>query len=153
METTDTRSTVRVATPDDLFDVMVLCRAFSREAPDAYKGFNADKVQVNLLAAMNADNTEVFVLEKNGEIVGILVGLITELMFNNIVVASELAWYVDKDNRGIGSIKLVKAYEKWAKDFGANRVTMTDLSQLKELGVLYGRLGYELAETTYVKEI
>ena len=122
MAKTDTpNSTVRLATPDDLFDVMVLCRSFSKEAPEAYRGFNAEKLQINLLAAIDADNTEVFVLENNGDIVGILIGMVTELMFNNTVVASELAWYVDKDHRGLGSLRLVKAYEEWAKGMGAPR--------------------------------
>jgi GNAT superfamily N-acetyltransferase len=73
---------------------------------------------------------------------------------SHTVQATELAWFVSKDYRGKpASLRLIKAFEKWAKESGANQIGMGDIQGISSLEKLYNRLGYERAETVYLKEL
>ena len=147
-------STVRIATTDDIFDLLVLAREFSREAPEMHK-WDRDKTEAMLLSAIQNDNTCVFVLvDESDEIHGGLVGTITEPFMSHRKVAIELAWFVSKEVRGNrASLALVKNFEEWGKAHGANNILMADIQGIADLGTLYKRMGYEVVETTYSKDI
>lgn len=143
---------IREATTDDIFDLLVLARAFSKEAPAMHK-WDKEKTEQMLKSCIAADNCTILVIDKDDEVVGGLVGMVTPLFMSNTVVASELAWFVDKDNRGREALKLVRAFEDWAEANGAEWITMADIEGIANLGKLYGRLGYEVTETAYSKRI
>ena len=146
-------SRIRTATPDDVFDILILAKEFSKEAPSSHK-WNKDKTEQFLVSALQNTNMEIFVIDVGGEIEGALVGLLSELYMSHTVQATELAWFVSKDYRGKpASIRLMKAFEKWAKESGANQVGMGDIEGISSLENLYNRLGYERAETVYLKEL
>jgi RimJ/RimL family protein N-acetyltransferase len=146
-------SKIRTATPDDVFDILILAKEFSREAPKSHK-WNKDKTEQFLLSAFQNTNMEIFVIEVGGEIEGALVGLLCELYMSHTVQATELAWFVSKDYRGKpASLRLIKAFEKWAKESGANQIGRGDIQGISSLEKLYNRLGYERAETVYLKEL
>ena len=97
---------------------------------------------------------EIFVIDIDGEIEGALVGLVAKFYMSHTVQATELAWFVSKDYRGKpASIRLMKAFEKWAKENGANYVGMGDIEGLSNLEKLYNRLGYKKTESIYLKEL
>lgn len=146
-------SKIRVATPDDVFDILILAKEFSKEAPSSHK-WNKEKTEQFILSALQNTNMTIFVIDVGGEIEGALVGLLSELYMSHTVQATELAWFVSKDYRGKpASIRLMKAFEKWAKESGANQVGMGDIEGISSLENLYNRLGYERAETVYLKEL
>ena len=146
-------SRIRTATPDDVFDILILAKEFSKEAPSSHK-WNKDKTEQFLVSALQNTNMTIFVIDVGGEIEGALVGLLSELYMSHTVQATELAWFVSKDYRGKpASIRLMKAFEKWAKESGANQVGMGDIEGISSLENLYNRLGYERAETVYLKEL
>lgn len=146
-------SKIRTATPDDVFDILILAKEFSKEAPSSHK-WNKDKTEQFLVSSLSNTNMEIFVIDVGGEIEGALVGLLSELYMSHTVQATELAWFVSKDYRGKpASIRLMKAFEKWAKESGANQVGMGDIEGISSLENLYNRLGYERAETVYLKEL
>jgi len=146
-------SKIRAATPDDVFDILILAKEFSKEAPSSHK-WNKEKTEQFILSALQNTNMTIFVIDVGGEIEGALVGLLSELYMSHTVQATELAWFVSKDYRGKpASIRLMKAFEKWAKESGANQVGMGDIEGISSLENLYNRLGYERAETVYLKEL
>tara|TARA_R110000744_G_scaffold183704_1_gene303086 strand:- start:85 stop:543 length:459 start_codon:yes stop_codon:yes gene_type:complete len=146
-------SKIRVATPDDVFDILILAKEFSKEAPSSHK-WNKEKTEQFILSALQNTNMTIFVIDVGGEIEGALVGLLSELYMSHTVQATELAWFVSKDYRGKpASIRLMKAFEKWAKESGADQVGMGDIEGISSLENLYNRLGYERAETVYLKEL
>lgn len=147
-------SIVREANLDDVFDLLVLLREFSREAPDQHK-WDKDKTEATLLAAIQSPNYCVFVIEgEDGTLHGTLLGTLTEPFLSRKRTAVELAWFVSKEFRGRpASLKLVSAYEDWAKRNGAGAVVMADLTGLTDLGRLYKRLGYAPVESSYYKDI
>lgn len=151
LKTTATK--IRTATPDDVFDILILAKEFSKEAPQSHK-WNKEKTEQFILSALQNTNMTIFVIDVDGEIEGALVGLLSELYMSYTVQATELAWFVSKDYRGKpASLKLIKAFEKWAKESGANQVGMGDIEGISSLEKLYNRLGYERAETVYLKEL
>lgn len=145
--------TVREATPDDAFDVLMLAHQFGKEAPAGFK-FSKDKVE-SFFDRVLADPTMVwFVSEDEDGIGGFIVGLYTDHAFNDAKMAAELGWFMTKDKRGgTQAIRLVKAFEQWAKDIGAEYVAMCDIIGLSDLANLYDRSGYSLTERTFMKEI
>lgn len=145
---------VRQANVDDLFDLLVLAREFSREAPKQHK-WDKDKSEAALANAITSDDYCMFVIEDDeGELQGGLLGTITEPFMSRRRVAIELGWFVSKDFRGNkASLELVKHFEEWGKSKEASTIIMADLSGLADLGQLYKRLGYEIVESSYAKEI
>lgn len=151
LKTTATK--IRTATPDDVFDILILAKEFSKEAPQSHK-WNKEKTEQFILSALQNTNMTIFVIDVDGEIEGALVGLLSELYMSYTVQATELAWFVSKDYRGKpASLKLIKAFEKWAKESGAKQIGMGDIEGISSLEKLYNRLGYERAETVYLKEL
>lgn len=151
LKTQDSR--IREATQEDIFDILVLAREFSREAPKSHK-WDKDKTEQFVLSAIQNTNMGVFVIDVDGEIQGALIGLLSEFYMSHKTIASELAWFVSKDFRGtVSSIKLVKHFEKWAKSNGANYIGMCDIEGIINLSSLYTRMGYSKAESVYLKEI
>ena len=70
---------VRQATHDDLFDVLVLARQFSKEAPEMHK-WDKEKVETQLASSIDSSDQTLLVAEEdNGDISGGLLGIATEL--------------------------------------------------------------------------
>ena len=146
-------SKIRAATPDDVFDILILAKEFSKEAPRSHK-WNKEKTEQFILSSLQNTNMTIFVIDVGGEIEGALVGLLSELYMSHTVQATELAWFVTKEYRGKpASIRLMKTFEKWAKENGASQVGMGDIEGISSLEKLYNRLGYKKAETVYLKEL
>lgn len=144
---------VREATEDDLFDVMFLGTSFSREAHEVHR-VDRGKVGELITNLIQGDNSTILVCEAEGRIVGFLAGLIHPLMLSHTIVATEIAWYVEKEARGShAGKKLLEAFEVWAKEQGADWVTMGDITVVGNLGPVYEKLGYENTERAYSKRI
>ena len=147
-------SKVREATKEDLFEILMLGYEFIKEGPDHLKPFEKDLVEERLINAIDNEDYVVLVLDVNGSLEGSLIGACIAPWMMSEKFAVELAWFVRKSSRdGRGAIKLVKAYEAWAKSKGVTKVCMSDLTKLQGLGKLYNRLGYSLTETSYIKEV
>lgn len=88
---------------------------------------------------------------------GFIVGLISPSFLNpNIKLCSELAFYVDKEYRGTSTaVKLLKMYEQHAIDNGCNQINLVSLEKLdaETVSNIYGRLGYNLLEKHFIKEL
>jgi GNAT superfamily N-acetyltransferase len=101
-------------------------------------------------------NSDIIVL-KDKEIVGLLALTIQKYPISNEIVASERAWFVKKSNRGIGSIRLIREAEKWAREKGCSHFLMYASNLASDMHDkvchLYKRLGMRLFETSYIKEI
>lgn len=147
-------ASVRLATSEDIFDLLVLAREFSREAPEMHK-WDREKTEAALMNAISGDASCVFVLvSDSGDIHGGLVGTITEPFMSHRKVAIELAWFVSREFRGNrASLLLVKHFEEWGKAQGAQSILMADIQGIADLAPLYGRLGYHPVETTYAKDV
>ena len=137
----------------DLLDVLILAKEFSREAPKSHK-WDSNKTSQFLKDCLDSPQYQIFISETDGEVTGGIVCDITEMLMSYTKVATELAWFVSRDARGkTSSIKLVKAYEAWAKENGADYIIMGDIKGIGDLGRLYKRMNYSAVETAYMKEV
>lgn len=95
-----------------------------------------------------------FGLEKDGQLVGGLGAILFPDPNDGELVANETFWFVSKEHRGQG-LKLLDAFEGWARDFGVKRVSMVHLENLspRALNRLYRLRGYRPVETHYFKEL
>jgi hypothetical protein len=94
-------------------------------------------------------------LTKDNDLVGILAGTSQEAIFSRSLVANEMMFWVLPDHRNRHSLKMVKAFEYWAKKVGCVNVHLSNVKGTKLAGLdkLYKRLGYELLEQAHVKVI
>jgi len=115
-----------------------------------------DKIRRMLKASLVYDKSYFALVMKDQEkIVGALVGFAAEHPYYDVVMASELGWYIEEEYRGKNTgILMLKEFESWAKtDAKADFVGMVYTDEMSDLSILYGKLGYKSVEHTYVKAI
>lgn len=98
----------------------------------------------------------IFVYESGDKIKGILGGVCVRCTMTADLEAIEAFWYVYPELRGKpGSIKLLKAFEDWARGRGAARIKMMHLSHLNPISMreIYLRMGYSALEVAYSKNL
>ena len=100
---------------------------------------------------------KIFVAEIDGKVVGFIACLVHPSWFSQTtLIAMEMAWWIEEAHRGgVSGIRLVKAYEEWAKQMGASFICMSDLMSDGNagLGNMLERLGYSMTERTHMKGI
>ena len=145
---------VRQATEADLFDILVLGKSFIKEAPSTHT-FNKQKIEQDLQQAIQSPNMVCFVVENEGEeICGFLIGAVCQPFFLNSFVATELGFFVEKSERDLKKSKaLISSFEEWAKSKGAEHAVLADIDSLRDLSKFYSRLGYNVYEKSYGKEL
>lgn len=144
---------VRQAKIQDRDEFVRLANLFLAESSYPIK-MNLMKLMTSFLRAIELDEIVLFVAEDNDKLVGMLVGVVNESLFSNDKIASELAWFVEKEYRGTSvALRLLVEFEKWAKLQGCSFIAMIDLHRVNNLENMYNKLGYELAEKTYMKKV
>lgn len=152
--------TIRAATLADRDDIITLLREFQAITPYATHEISDQKFEEFVSHYLNPRPFEHIILlyEKDGKIEGLLAGMVTSGVhwFSENKCAAELAWYVRPSARqGTGPIRLLMAYEKWAKLVGCCKVSMMVIEgdSRQTLSKMYRKLGYESTEETFVREI
>ena len=117
--------------------------------------YNPEKV-AHLVSQMIANPEEYFlhVAEKDGTIIGMYAGLLTEYYFSNDQMAIDLALFIDPTKRGgIAAIKLITAFEDWAFERGAKEICPATSTQVapERTAQLYHLLGYEVVGNLFKK--
>ena len=145
---------IRRATVDDLDAIVDMGQRFIAFGPLG-KYVTADREQLRAGVAAFLQVGAWFLAEINGRTVGMLACAVAPMWFApHILVAHELAWWVDEEARGSSAaIRLVRAYEEWAHEQGAHVVAMSQLvaENGEQVGRMLRKLGYEPSEMTYVK--
>lgn len=149
-------SVVRIATVKDIDALIDIGGSFlNYSAYGSMINVSKDDVARGLCSIL--DTGVIFVSEKNGEITGGIAGVMGSIWFaSQIKVATELGWWVNEKNRGeIASIKLLRAFENWAKENGASHIVMSDLVIRDDTpaGHLFEKLGYVLTERAHIKGV
>ena len=151
-----TMSIIRKATIDDLDQIVEMANRFIAFAPHlSLIKHSADDI-VNTVKSV-LESGIIFVIDVDGKAVGVLAAMMTSVWYSpSTKLAAEIMWWVNEEHRGtIASIKLLRTYEKWALDNGANLIAMSDLviEGQEPVGTTLNRLGYEMSERTYIKGV
>lgn len=149
---------IRPATHEDLDALLAMGEqffTFSRLAQFAV--FDRGTALNSVVALIDADTGVCLVAVVEGEIVGGIVGVLAPLWFApSCLSATEFAWWVKEEHRGgTAGVKLLRAFEQWAKDNGAAMVSMSDLviEGATPAGRLFEKLGYTVVERSHVKKV
>lgn len=100
------------------------------------------------MAAVDSDSTLALVLDLDG-LHGALLGSVRQYPLGPTVSAHEDVFWIDPDHRGLWAVKMIAAFEAWAKARGASIIGLS--CPLGTVERLYTRLGYRPAETTFAK--
>jgi len=149
-------ATVRHATADDVNAIMALSREFIMFAPHAsIADVSAEELEQQIRLCI--DNALVLVAEHEGQVIGMLFGILTGLWFApSTLMAAELAWWVTPTARnGTAGIRLLTAFQDWAREKGAKVVTMSslDLDFDTRVSSVLERMGFKASEHTYIKRV
>lgn len=144
---------VRHATSDDKEAVIALAREFYQVAGYQRIDFDPETASGLFDAALAQDL--VSVADHGGAVVGFVLGLAFPSVLNkNVLMGSELAWWVDPDYRGSSAgIKLLRHIEESAQALGVKAWTMICLESLSPDVVesIYLRMGYQPSERSFTK--
>lgn len=142
---------VRQAIDSDLEPVMDLIKEFQAESVDDF-GLYCDENYAR--KAILAYRDTAFILEVNGQIRGVLGGVVTNYPLNQDKVFQEFMWYVSRPYRKYGLI-LLKRVEQWCQEQGINKIIMAHLGDHigTKLESLYIKLGYKHLECHYIKNV
>ncbi|WP_294609752.1 GNAT family N-acetyltransferase [uncultured Gilliamella sp.] len=103
-----------------------------------------------------SDNAAIIIDENSQKLKGfIIVELVTPAAGLELI-ASEVAFFVRPEFQGsITAFRLIKGYESWAKQKGANHIELGVSSGLNQERTLYmySALGYRPSSVTYIKEV
>ena len=146
--------TIRVGDTDDIPSMIALGKKLHEESP-RFMGMDYSEKKLFELGKVVAGQGGLFIAEYDGEIVGMVVGLISEHFFGHDLMASDLTFYIHKDHRGgtLG-VRLMKQFEAWAKCMGARVISLGISTEIdaKRTGDLYRRIGYRTRGEMFVKE-
>lgn len=144
-------SAVRRGTLADLPAIIELGRSFYAEG-NLPGRVEPEQVKRSWNLFLATGQGALFVLERDGAVVGALGALIYPDMNDGDLVATEAFWYVMPEHRG-GGIALFNAFEAWASAAGAKRLMMVHLLDLmpKALEKFYIKKGYRPIEIHYIK--
>ncbi|MEI3806828.1 GNAT family N-acetyltransferase [Agrobacterium sp. CCNWLW32] len=140
---------VRFATRKDRDRVVALLRE-SHEAAGFTFPFQA--AYADRLFQQHMASDKACVLVAGDPVQGVLMACAFEHPFGVGRIAKETVWYVTPGARGRGSIKMLDAYEKWARSVGCVVAGMASLAT-NDVSNLYERRGYSAVETHFMKPL
>lgn len=145
------RSDVRHARNSDasaIFDILKQSHAAARWT------FPFDAVRAHSLftSHMQAARACVLVMEREGEVAGLLMANAFDHPFGAGLCASETVWFITEAARGRGALKMLDAYEAWAREQGCAVICMASLAS-NDVSGIYTRRGYAPVETHFMKAL
>lgn len=147
---------IRLATPSDIPQCLELARRMHSESRYRRAPFNDAKVSRLLNLALTDNNHVLLVAERDGVILGGILGFVVEDFFGDRVKAGEYVVFIAPEYRGgTTAFRLINQFEKWAKWMGAQEIDLgiTTGVHTEQTAALYGKLGYDLTGVIMTKEI
>jgi GNAT superfamily N-acetyltransferase len=147
---------VRPATKDDLPTIAGMGSSFFGHT--RYARFaKPDEAQILDIFDRIFEHGAIFVAEIDGAVAGFIACVMHGAWFDpNFRIALETAWWMHPDARGRPEgVRLLFAFEQWAKEHDAHAICMSDISLDEDspAGKILERLGYQVSERTFIKEL
>lgn len=146
---------IRAARHSDIPRIIELGTILHQTTDYAALDFDADKVG-NFMSHLIAGAGVVFVSEINGVVVGGMAGGIVDQWFNNDLIAYDYSIFVEPGRRnGVIAMRLVRAFEEWARLKGAKQIHMGIGTGVNVEGTsrLYESLGLKHFGPLFIKEL
>lgn len=146
---------IRPATHDDIPRLVELGAILHATSSYAGTALSPEKVATFLGQLIDGAGV-VFAAEVSGQVVGGFAGAVTEQWFNNDLIAYDYTLFVEPGKRqGMVAIKLILAFQEWAKAMGAKEVHMGITTGIRKdsTAKLYRRLGFEYRGPLFFMEL
>ena len=146
----------REVNKEDIIDLLVLGKTFTKEAGHSRLGWDSTKMYAFYDNAINSKDFFFHCLVADNEVVGFLIGFLAPAYFSHVLQATEIAWYVVPEHRGKGeALKMLELFEEWSKKHGAVCVNMgsVEIIHAEKIAKVYNKRGYTLNENTFTKEL
>lgn len=151
---------IRAATLDDIPKMVELAAQMHPEGDYKNVPYNPEMYGRFLEIALPQDQYCLFVYEKDGEIVGAIMGSVFCFLFSPLLQAADMGFFVVPEHRGtLAAPLLEKAYREWAirkgKEAGQDFIKVRlDVSTANtKAGAFYERLGYTCVGGNYSKDV
>lgn len=83
---------------------------------------------------------------------GILLAHAYDYDFGPVRLAQERLWWINPTHRGgTAAVRMLDAYEDWARSEGCDFTGMAGMGDDPDVGALYRRRGYRVAERNFLK--
>ena len=157
MGDSDNRQSVEILT--DAMPLLPLAYEWEVESKGDAFGLVTDPqyLMIDIMRKMNSPDSVVLGLVVEGRAGGFTTLSKFQSPLGPQMIAEEHYWFVGKDYRGIGSLRLLKAAEKWAADQGCSHLLLS--ASMLASGLhdrvckLYEKRGGRKFETTYIIKI
>lgn len=143
--------TVRRAEAKDKSRVLILARNFHAASGVPF-AFNAAYASMLFDACLTDPDRLCLVFDQGGP-QGVLAAQAGTLPIAPVKAASELIWWIEPDHRGKSALRMIAAYEEWARERGCSLVNMVGLGSDPITTRLYERCGYVPAERHFMKTL
>ena len=148
---------IRDATLDDAANLLRMGELMQQESPRFNKfTFDREKSAALINHLISINNGIIVVAEKDGVIVGMLGGMVTEHFFSRDLYACDFVVYIEPEYRGGSTvIRMIKLFEQRAIELGAKEVSLgisTEL-QSERTASLYEKLGYIRSGISTIKRV
>ena len=145
--------TIRQLEFNDIKETILCCARYHKESEYKNIPFNNEKLADFFLATLNNPDYFFKVFEKENKIIGLFAAHLNTYIFSHSVLAEDLAWYLDKNERGSGNtaVKILSQYKQWAKERNAVEaliVTSSGITILRTAQLL-NRLGFTQVGTAH----
>jgi len=137
---------IKIATLDDIPRMLELGRELHEESRFSAYPFNEEKTNKFFETVIDNGDNCVFLSVKNGEIVGGFIGGVAPHWSCDFVSAFDYTLFIHKSHRnGTTAIKLIIAYEDWAKSMGVDESTLGVSTGINTQATarFYESLGYQ----------
>lgn len=147
---------VRRFEPQDLEECILLGAMMHEESVFRDQPFSRDRLAFLAHLCVTNQDYACFVAERNGQVIGLMVGLKGQHFFSDSKYAADLALYVEPRHRGsTAAIRLVIEFSKWAEASGCNEIRCGVTTGINDEvgGKIYKRFGFHDGGRLYVKKI
>ena len=143
---------IRAATRADAADLVRMAHAFHDAIPAlASVPFNDRIAAQSVMMAIYSPDMLVLALDLEGA-KGVLAAQLIRYPLGDAMLAREIIFWIDPEVRGRWALKMLLAYEAWAKDRGAVLIGVTSTMTMDHPATkLFERAGFAVSEVNLMK--
>ena len=143
---------IRDITAQDKKQILKLAEMFFKERLEKSGAFFSPKhAAIHFDVFLKTPGLLALCAEEDGEIIGMIVGVSSAIIFTKQLAMQEMVWYVKPDKRKCG-LRLLREFERRSTIMNMQQVMMVGMSGDPIIDV-YPRLGYTEIQKTFFKRL
>jgi GNAT superfamily N-acetyltransferase len=148
---------IRRARYEDIAELVEMGARMHAEGAYAFLPFDREKVRRVMTGYIDSAETQCgLVAEKDGTIIGMLGGYLTDYFFCDERIACDAVLFIDQKYRGsTAARRLIRAFRSWANESGARELCLgISLNvDIERAGKFYERMGLERVGGVYKERL